>query len=295
MPLPPVNDRIKEIPAQTLRAVFAGIGQILLIADKLRARAVEQVSGPDAAPAAQPANPAQRADATQRADAARTAGAAGPGDATGPADAAQPVPEAPRRPPRATGKPAPGRAQRGAPPAAPQRPRWRSLDETGNVRLLDEGEEDLAPGTKAAAEPAAKAAAEPAASPATSSSSASAAAAPTAAAPTAAAPTAAAPTAAAPTATAPTATAPTATAQRVTAPAAPATRAPATPDTPAAGAGALPLANYDQLSLASLRARLRVLDAAQVSLLLDYEKAHESRPDVVTMFERRIAKLNAGN
>jgi len=271
MPLPPVNDRIKEIPAQALRAVFAGIGQILLIADKLRARAVEQVSGPDAAPAAQPADPAQRADATQRADAASTAGAAGPGEATGPAEAAQPVPEAPRRPPRATGKPAPGRARRGAPPAAPQRPRWRSLDETGNVRLLDEGEEDLAPGTdaaaepaaKAAAEPAAKAAAEPAASPATSSASA------------AAAPTAAAPTAAAP---------------GVTAPA-----APATPDTPAAGAGALPLANYDQLSLASLRARLRVLDAAQVSLLLDYEKAHESRPDVVTMFERRIAKLNAGS
>jgi len=281
MPLPPVNDRIKEIPAQALRAVFAGIGQMLLIADKLRARAVEQVSGPDAAPAAQPADPAQRADATQRADAASTAGAAGPGEATGPAEAAQPVPEAPRRPPRATGKPAPGRAQRGAPPAAPQRPRWRSLDETGNVRLLDEGEEDLAPATKAAAEPAAKAAAEPAAkaaaepaaSPATSSASA----------------------AAAPTAAAPTAAAPTAAAQGVTAPAAPATRAPATPDTPAAGAGALPLANYDQLSLASLRARLRVLDAAQVSLLLDYEKAHESRPDVVTMFERRIAKLNAGS
>ncbi len=272
MPLPQVNDRIKEIPAQTLRAVFAGIGQMLLIADKLRARAVEQVSGPDAAPAAQPA------DAAQRADTARTAGAAGPGDATGPAEAAQPVPEAPRRPPRAPGKPAPGRAQRGAPPAAPQRPRWRSLDETGNVRLLDEGEEDLAPGTEAAAEPAA--------SPATSA--AAAAAAPTAAAPTAAAPAAAAPAAAAPTAAAP----------GVTAPAAPATRAPATPDTPdtpAAGAGALPLANYDQLSLASLRARLRVLDAAQVSLLLDYEKAHESRPDVVTMFERRIAKLNAGS
>ena len=257
MPLPPVNDRIKEIPAQTLRAVFAGIGQMLLIADKLRARAVEQVSGPDAAPAAQPADAAQRADATQRADAARTAGAAGPGAATGPAEAAQPVPEAPRRPPRAPGKPAPGRAQRGAPPAAPQRPRWRSLDETGNVRLLDEGEEDLAPGTDAAAEPAASPAAEPAASPATSSASAAA---------------------------APTAAAPTAAAQGV-----------ATPDTPAAGAGALPLANYDQLSLASLRARLRVLDAAQVSLLLDYEKAHESRPDVVTMFERRIAKLNAGS
>ena len=92
MPLPPVNDRIKEIPAQTLRAVFAGIGQMLLIADKLRARAVEQVSGPDAAPAAQPADATQPADAAQRADTARTADADGPGDATGPADAAQPAP-----------------------------------------------------------------------------------------------------------------------------------------------------------------------------------------------------------
>ena len=290
MPLPPVNDRIKEIPAQTLRAVFAGIGQMLLIADKLRARAVEQVSGPDAAPAAQPADATQPADAAQRADTARTADADGPGDATGPADAAQPAPEAPRRPPRAPGKTAPGkpaprRAQRGAPPAAPERPRWRSLDETGNVRLLDEGEEDLAPGTDAAAEQTASAAAGPAAS-ATSEPAASATSEP-AASPATSAAAAAAPTAAAP---------------AVTAPAAPATQAPATPapdtpapDTPAAGAGALPLANYDQLSLASLRARLRVLDAAQVSLLLDYEKAHESRPDVVTMFERRIAKLNAGS
>ena len=32
----PVSDRIKEAPAQALRGVFAGIGQLLLITDKLR-------------------------------------------------------------------------------------------------------------------------------------------------------------------------------------------------------------------------------------------------------------------
>jgi hypothetical protein len=49
--------------------------------------------------------------------------------------------------------------------------------------------------------------------------------------------------------------------------------------------------NYDELSIASLRARLRALDAAQVRDLLDYERAHASRANVITMFERRIAKL----
>ena len=231
MPLPQVNDRIKEIPAQTLRAVFAGIGQMLLIADKLRTRAAEQISGPGTPPAAGPAGAAQPAAATSTADAGQpAAGAAPPADATRTARAGQPA----RTPP----------AKRGARPAAPQRPRWRSLDETGNVRLLDDGEEELAPGADAAAEPAESPAAAPAENPAT------------------------APAVATPGATA--------------------------PDGPA-GARTLPLANYDQLSLASLRARLRVLDAAQVGLLLDYEKAHESRPDVVTMFERRIAKLNTGS
>ena len=57
----------------------------------------------------------------------------------------------------------------------------------------------------------------------------------------------------------------------------------------------LPVPSYDQLSVASLRARLRVLDAGQVQTLLDYENAHESRPAVITMFERRLIKLGEGN
>jgi len=45
--------------------------------------------------------------------------------------------------------------------------------------------------------------------------------------------------------------------------------------------------------VASLRARLRNLDVAQVRQLADYERAHAARADVVTMFERRIVKLEA--
>ena len=62
----------------------------------------------------------------------------------------------------------------------------------------------------------------------------------------------------------------------------------------AAPAGELPVPNYDDLSIASLRARLRNLSAEQLTQLIDYEKAHAARPDVITMFERRIAKLAEG-
>jgi hypothetical protein len=38
---------------------------------------------------------------------------------------------------------------------------------------------------------------------------------------------------------------------------------------------------------------LRNLDVAQVRELAEYERAHAVRADVLTMFERRIAKLEA--
>jgi hypothetical protein len=56
----------------------------------------------------------------------------------------------------------------------------------------------------------------------------------------------------------------------------------------------LPLPNYDALSLASIRARLRGLDVAQLKVLLDYEAAAAERAEVLRMFERRIEKLEAG-
>ena len=53
------------------------------------------------------------------------------------------------------------------------------------------------------------------------------------------------------------------------------------------------MANYEQLTIASLRARLRGLTIVQVRELIGYEQAHGNRPDVIAMFERRVAKLEA--
>ena len=80
-----------------------------------------------------------------------------------------------------------------------------------------------------------------------------------------------------------------------TEPAAAAEDAAATPaeQPPDSGLTVLPVANYDGLTIASLRARLRNLDPAQLRVLIDYEKAHAGRGDVLTMFERRIAKLES--
>lgn len=50
---------------------------------------------------------------------------------------------------------------------------------------------------------------------------------------------------------------------------------------------------YDELSIAQLRARLRNLDVEQLEELLNYEKAHEARPEFVGMLNRRIATVKA--
>jgi hypothetical protein len=54
---------------------------------------------------------------------------------------------------------------------------------------------------------------------------------------------------------------------------------------------ALPLADYDHLTLGSLRARLPKLDPVALVQLLDYERAHAHRLPVLTMLENRIAKV----
>ncbi|HEY6481198.1 MAG TPA: hypothetical protein VIZ00_14285 [Streptosporangiaceae bacterium] len=61
------------------------------------------------------------------------------------------------------------------------------------------------------------------------------------------------------------------------------------------GLSALPVPNYDELSLPSLRARLRTLSADQLRVLARYERAHSGRADIVGMFERRLAKLAASD
>src|SRR6516162_9533184 len=78
-----VPERVKEAPAQALRAVFSGIGQVLLVADRIKNRGAEP-------------------------------------------ERARPVATAPS-------------AQSGSGQAAPASPaQRRSLDQTGNVRLLSE-------------------------------------------------------------------------------------------------------------------------------------------------------------
>jgi len=93
---------MKEVPTHALRAVFAGVGQLLLAADRIRKQAEDRASpapaGPDSGSAAQ--------------------------RGTEPAAAAAPP------------------AAAGQPQASPDQARWRSLDKTGNVRLLSA--EDLA-------------------------------------------------------------------------------------------------------------------------------------------------------
>ena len=55
-----------------------------------------------------------------------------------------------------------------------------------------------------------------------------------------------------------------------------------------------PLAGYDSLTLASIRARLRGLTVSQLRTLAEYEARNAERPEVLGMFERRIEKLEAG-
>ena len=185
MRVPPVSERVREAPAHALRGVFAGIGQLLLITDKLRNKSHKADDVP----------PADTPDVTETTTATE--------NATTTAEAA------PEQVPETT---------------------ERDSARTGNVRLLTA--EDTKVETTAAAEPEK-------------------------------------------------AEAKAATAGAEAAPAG------------AAADAVLPLANYDELSVNSLRARLRTLTVAQVAQLAEYEKAHAARPEVVTMFERRIAKLEA--
>jgi len=237
MRFPQVGERMREAPAHALRAMFAGIGQVLLVADRMRSR-------PDGPDADQPAIAERHRQADQPA-AQRPSAVAQPA-------AAQGHPAAALRHP-AAGQPsaAAQRKSAGSPAAGSERSRWRSLDQTGNVRILPV---EYRPSPAAEPIPSPSATAEPV----------------------------------------PAEPVP---AEPVPAEPAPAEPAPAEP-APAGllgeattGPAQLPVPNYDDLSLASLRARLRNLDSAQVRELLDYEKANAARPDLLTMYERRLSKL----
>src|SRR5450755_255764 len=226
--------RIKEAPTHALRAVFGGIGQLLIVADRIRkqaqARATAAPAGPGSEPGAGPrpgAKPAAKSAAKH-----------------------EPAPERPGRG-RAgrSGLGAGERARAGQPKASPAQPRWRSLDKTGNVRLLSAEDQagDLPdPSGSAALDETEPAAALPAAA-----------------------------------------------LDEPAASAEPAALADSAESARSIGDASLPVPNYDSLSLPSLRARLRALDASQVRVLAEYERSHAGRADVVAMFERRIVKLAA--
>jgi hypothetical protein len=264
-----VNDRVKEAPAQALRAVFAGIGQVLLVADRIKSRAAEaNRARPDtAAPPARPSPAPAPAPAPNGAASApdKTVPDKTLRDKTVPDETApdktvpdKTVPDKTVLDKTVLDKTVPDETvpdktvpDKTVPDkTVPDKTRWRSLDETGNVRLLsdkDAAEDELADAPAAAepavaqATPAEAVAAEPA----------------------------------------------------VAEQPAPAEPAPAA-EPAAAAASVLPVPNYDGLTVASLRARLRNLDPPQLRVLIDYEKAHAGRSDVLAMFERRIAKLESG-
>ncbi len=52
----------------------------------------------------------------------------------------------------------------------------------------------------------------------------------------------------------------------------------------------LPLADFDHMTMGSLRGRLRGLDAVALVQLLDYERAHASRLPILTLLQNRLRK-----
>ncbi len=288
MRVPQVSERIKEAPAQVLRGVFAGIGQLLLITDKLRNKTpagqdVPRARTPEPSETVTDAtvtNPAGQREETAAAPAGPVAAEPAPAEPAlaepvaaeaAPAKPAAAKPATAKRTPaaakpasakpavakpaparRAAAKPAPAQPASAEPPKPPKPQSTRDFDKTGNVRLLggDEGSPLDATGSGSTAP---SVSAEPVTAPKPVSAAA---------------------------------------AEPVSAAAAAPVSAPEPEGKPADSAPPLP--NYDKLSVASLRARLRNLDVAQVRQLADYERAHAARADVLTMFERRIAKLEAG-
>jgi hypothetical protein len=120
MRVPQVTDRLKEAPAQALRAVFSGVGSVLLVADRLRHRPGQE-TGQDNGHATRPATAPEGTSSAATAP-ARYGGSAAQGGpaakAASPAkassvkarSAAPPAPRTPPAPPTSANSPAPARS-----------------------------------------------------------------------------------------------------------------------------------------------------------------------------------------
>jgi hypothetical protein len=123
MRVPQVNDRLKEAPAQALRAVFSGVGTVLLVADRLRHRpsqeagqgnghATRRATAQEGSSPAATAPPRQGGSpATQGGPAAKAASPAKASSAKASSvkarAAAPPAPRTPAAPPTSADSPAP--------------------------------------------------------------------------------------------------------------------------------------------------------------------------------------------
>jgi hypothetical protein len=56
-----------------------------------------------------------------------------------------------------------------------------------------------------------------------------------------------------------------------------------------------PLPDYDNLASGSIESRAHALDPDGVRQLLDYERAHANRPQIVMMLEHRLESLQGGD
>lgn len=288
-------EQVKAAPVKVARGVFSGLGRLLLAADRLKAETggsgtdpgtqggTHRVGSANPAGSAAPGQPGSGQLRSSQPGSSHQDGSARSGEphrrswAGGLADTRHPDGQRSRSA-RATRSGQPRKSGNARSTAPDRDSRWPSLDRTNNVRLLTA--EDLAElaEDKPAEEPAQTAASAPLQHAATGRES-------------------------------------TDREGAMGSVAAPAEDPPAAPDThavipaarhatdsedsqlvppgdgPPGSVGLPPIPDYDQLTLPSLRARLRGLDQTQLRALIEYEQANADRPDVVTMFERRIGKL----
>ncbi|MDH2428857.1 hypothetical protein [Sphaerisporangium sp. TRM90804] len=284
-----LKEKAKDLPLNVLQTALTGVGQALMLSDRIRtgvkrllsdeekgpfpadqgeARPVAQVvvEEPEQKPARrEPVIFAPRPSAPEQ---SRNGAAPTPAPAAEAAPAAPPAPAKPARAPR---------------PAAAAKPAATSSAKPATSSAEPAAETTAGP---TPAKPAAKASAEPVAPEAAPKPRA-------ARKPKAAPGSPATPADAAPKP----ARKPRAAKPAGATPAAPAGGASATAGSTAAGTSPAlsePMPGYSELSMASLRARLRGKSAEQIRALLEYERENAARDDIVQMYTKRLAKLEAG-
>jgi hypothetical protein len=274
---PDATEETRLGPVRILRTVFSGVGQLLLAADRFREEEAGRLQAEAQSPTARQDESGPLDDESEQPRLLKITGNAEPpgvttktGKGTRSQNATTGSPKSSANPAKRTPK------KTGAGRSSPQQPRFRSLDSTGNVRVLTEqdiadlAEDELERNPLVRPTMMLTEVATPLSYPSTGYSSPS----------------------YSPPAPALELSEPTALAEP-TAPSEPAVST--EPISTFAPQPVLPIADYDELAIASLRARLRGLDPSQLRLLAEYEADHANRTDVITMFENRIIKLESAD